>query len=89
MDESRKDAGPQPDEAKPQPREALGIAELINGQVVDLRPGHDPAPPPAEAIGRGEDERPAVLPPFKPETTPGLSLSERIRQGLTGEEGSK
>ena len=68
----------------PQPTEALGIADLIAGQVIEHKPGHDQSPPPA-ARAQGQAE----LPPSQPHAAPGTSLAERLRQRLKRQEESK
>ncbi len=72
-----------PNNVGPASTEALGIADLIAGQVIDHKPGHDQSPPPAtETQGQAQ-------PPSQPNAAPGTSLAARLRQGLKGKEESK
>lgn len=78
-----------PEDIGPQPREALGIVNLIESQLSPQQPGFDPTPPPAAGGEATRTQQEATFPLFNPDAVPRASLAERFRQDLVGKEESK
>jgi hypothetical protein len=77
------------DAAQPEPREAYGHPVTSGAQVrfSDHKPGHDESPAPVQdADLRGDRSQTAFIAPHNPAKIDKTSLSERIRQGVSGKD---